>query len=90
MVCNETVFEKLVIFGPGQMVTAFRFLTNSSQKLIAAALLKPTHKHYLSTCLKHIQYKTIKQQLIKLYTSKTIQELANEIKEGEMYIKNAG
>ena len=42
----------------------------------------------VTPCPMHFQYKTIKQQLIKLFTSKTIQELADEIKEGEVYINN--
>ena len=36
----------------------------------------------------HEQYKSIKQLLIKLFTNKSIQQLANEIKEGEVYISN--
>lgn len=39
-------------------------------------------------CPMHAQYKTIKQQLIKLFVSKTIQQMADEIKEGEVYINN--
>jgi Rrf2 family protein len=42
----------------------------------------------ITPCPMHFQYKTIKQQLIKLFVSKTIQELADEIKEGEVYINN--
>jgi len=40
-------------------------------------------------CPLHEQYKTIRQQLIKLFGSKTIQQLADEIKEGEVYINNS-
>jgi Rrf2 family protein len=43
----------------------------------------------LTPCPMHFQYQTIKQQLIKLFVSKTIQELADEIKEGEVYINNS-
>ena len=39
-------------------------------------------------CPMHEQYKSIKQLLIKLFTNKSIQQLANEIKEGEVYISN--
>jgi Rrf2 family transcriptional regulator, iron-sulfur cluster assembly transcription factor len=39
-------------------------------------------------CPMHAQYKTIKQQLIKLFETKTIQQLANDIKEGEVFITN--
>jgi len=39
-------------------------------------------------CPMHAQYKTIKKQLISLFTQKTIQQLAAEIKEGVVFIKN--
>lgn len=39
-------------------------------------------------CPMHAQYKTIKQQLIKLFVSKSIRQMADEIKEGEVYINN--
>lgn len=39
-------------------------------------------------CPMHAQYKLIKVQLISLFTSKTIQQLADEIKEGVVFIKN--
>ena len=39
-------------------------------------------------CPMHAQYKSIKQQLIKLFETKTIQQLANDIKEGEVFITN--
>jgi len=39
-------------------------------------------------CPMHNQYKAIKAQLISLFTSKSIQELAAEIKEGVVFIKN--
>ena len=39
-------------------------------------------------CPMHGQYKTIKAQLISLFTAKTIQQLAAEIKEGVVFIKN--
>ena len=42
----------------------------------------------IQPCPMHNQYKLIKQQLIKLFVTKTIQELADEIKEGVVYIKN--
>jgi Rrf2 family protein len=42
----------------------------------------------IQPCPLHNQYKAIKQQLIKLFVSKTIQQLADEIKEGEVYIRN--
>ncbi len=39
-------------------------------------------------CPMHAQYKIIKKQLISLFTTKTIQQLAAEIKEGVVFIKN--
>jgi Rrf2 family protein len=42
----------------------------------------------IQPCPMHSQYKAVKQQLIKLFVSKTIQQLADEIKEGEVYINN--
>lgn len=39
-------------------------------------------------CPMHAQYKSIKQQLIKLFETKTIQQLAADIKEGEIFINN--
>ena len=39
-------------------------------------------------CPMHAQYKIIKKQLISLFTTKTIQQLAAEIKEGVVFVKN--
>ncbi len=39
-------------------------------------------------CPMHEQYKLIKTQLISLFTTKTIQQLADEIKKGVVFIKN--
>jgi len=39
-------------------------------------------------CPMHAQYKTIKQQLIKLFVQKTIQQLADATKDGEVFITN--
>jgi Rrf2 family transcriptional regulator, iron-sulfur cluster assembly transcription factor len=39
-------------------------------------------------CPLHEQYKSIKQQLIKLFVSKTIQQLADDMKEGEIFINS--
>lgn len=39
-------------------------------------------------CPMHAQYKGIRKQLNKLFISKSIQQLANEIKEGVVYINN--
>ncbi len=42
----------------------------------------------IEPCPMHAQYKVIKKQLISLFTSKTIQQLAAEIQEGVVFIKN--
>jgi Rrf2 family protein len=39
-------------------------------------------------CPLHEQYKSIKQQLIKLFVSKTIRQLADDMKEGEIFISS--
>jgi Rrf2 family protein len=42
----------------------------------------------LQPCPMHAQYKTIKQQLIKLFVSKTIQDLSADVKNGVIFFKN--
>ena len=42
----------------------------------------------IEPCPMHAQYKVIKKQLINLFTSKTTQQLAAEIQEGVVFIKN--
>ncbi len=78
------------------------FLTDEAKKLpVRSILLAMGEDEVLEKCIiglkqcseiqpcpMHAQYKSIKQQLIKLFVSKTIQQLANEIKEGEVYINN--
>jgi Rrf2 family protein len=39
-------------------------------------------------CPMHAQYKLVKEQLIKLFETKTIQRLADDIKGGEVFISN--
>lgn len=39
----------------------------------------------IQPCPMHAQYKSIKQQLIKLFVTKTIQQLAADIKDGEVF-----
>jgi len=78
------------------------FLTDEAKKLpVRSILLAMGEDEVLEKCVlglkqcseiqpcpMHTQYKSIKQQLIKLFVSKTIQQLADEIKEGEVYISN--
>jgi len=42
----------------------------------------------IQPCPMHAQYKVIKQQLIKLFMTKTIQQLAAEIKDGVVFVTN--
>ncbi|MEI7471204.1 MAG: Rrf2 family transcriptional regulator [Chitinophagaceae bacterium] len=42
----------------------------------------------IQPCPMHAQYKTIKQQLIKLFVSTTIQNLSADIKNGVIFFKN--
>lgn len=42
----------------------------------------------ITPCPMHIQYKIIKEQLIKLFENKTIGDLANEMNVGNAYINN--
>jgi len=42
----------------------------------------------IQPCPMHSRYKSIKQQLIKLFVTKTIQQLADDIKDGVVFIKN--
>ena len=78
------------------------FLTENAKKLpVRAILIAMGEDEVLEKCVlglkrcsevqpcpMHEQYKSIKQLLIKLFTNKSIQQLANEIKEGEVYISN--
>lgn len=78
------------------------FLTDEAKKLpVRSILLAMGEDEVLEKCVlglkqcseiqpcpMHAQYKSIKQQLIRLFVSKTIQQLADEIKEGEVYINN--
>ncbi len=42
----------------------------------------------VNPCPMHFQYKPIKQELIRLFAEKTIQELADEMNDGHVFIKN--
>ena len=78
------------------------FLTENAKKLpVRAILIAMGEDEVLEKCVlglkkcsevqpcpMHEQYKSIKQLLIKLFTNKSIQQLANEIKEGEVFISN--
>ena len=78
------------------------FLTENAKKLPVRAILKAMGEDEVlekcvlglkrcsevQPCPMHEQYKSIKQQLIKLFTTKSIKQLADEIKEGEVFITN--
>ncbi len=42
----------------------------------------------VNPCPMHSGYKSIKQQLIKLFETKTIQQLADDTKEGDVFLKS--
>ena len=78
------------------------FLTANAKKLPARSVLEAMGEDEIlekcvmglklcsenQPCPMHVQYKIIKKQLISLFTTKTIQQLADEIKEGMVFIKN--
>ena len=78
------------------------FLTEKARKLPVRAILEAMKEDEVlkkcvlglklcsetKPCPMHIQYKSIKQQLIKLFETKTIQSLANEITTGASFIGN--
>ena len=78
------------------------FLTANAKKLPARSVLQAMGEDEIlekcvmglklcsenEPCPMHAQYKIIKKQLISLFTTKTIQQLADEIKEGVVFIKN--
>lgn len=78
------------------------FLTVKAKKLPVYAVLEAMDEHNVLTkcvlglkqcseikpCPMHAQYKSIKHQLIRLFETKTIQTLANEITNGASFIGN--
>lgn len=78
------------------------FLTEKAKKLPVHAILEAMREDEVlkkcvlglklcsetQPCPMHTQYKSIKQQLIKLFETKTIQALANEITTGASFIGN--
>lgn len=78
------------------------FLTSTAKKLKARSVLEAMGEDEIlekcvmglklcsenEPCPMHAQYKIIKKQLINLFTTKTIQQLADEIKDGVIFIKN--
>ena len=78
------------------------FLTANAKKLPARSVLQAMGEDEIlekcvmglklcsenQPCPMHAQYNIIKKQLISLFTTKTIQQLADEIKEGVVFIKN--
>ena len=78
------------------------FLTEKSQKLPVRIILKAMGEEEvlekcvlglkqcseLQPCPMHDQYKSIRKQLKELFVTKTIQQFANEIKDGVVFINN--
>jgi Rrf2 family protein len=78
------------------------FLSEKAKKLPARSILKAMDEDEvlekcvlglklcseIQPCPMHSQYKSIKKQLIKLFVTKTIKQLAADIKDGVVFIKN--
>ncbi|MCW3092324.1 MAG: Rrf2 family transcriptional regulator [Ferruginibacter sp.] len=78
------------------------FLTEKAKNLPVRAILQAMEEDQLlekcvlglklcselQPCPMHAQYKTIKQQLIKLFVTKTIRQLADDTLEGAVFINN--
>ncbi|MBL7696986.1 MAG: Rrf2 family transcriptional regulator [Chitinophagaceae bacterium] len=78
------------------------YITEKSKQLPVRAVLKAVHEDDVLTkcilglnecserkpCPMHNQYKTIKQELIQLFETRTIQNLAEEISKGKLFIGN--
>lgn len=78
------------------------YISEKSRRLPARAILKAMGEEEqiekcvlglkqcssVQPCPMHEQYKLIRQQLVRLFASTSIQQLADEMKEGEVYINN--
>jgi len=78
------------------------FLSEKAKKLPARSILKAMGEDEvlekcvlglklcseIQPCPMHSQYKSIKKQLIKLFVTKTIKQLAADIKDGVVFINN--
>ena len=78
------------------------FISEKAKKLPARSILKAMGEDEvlekcvlglklcseIQPCPMHSQYKTIKKQLIKLFVTKTIKQLAADIKDGVVFINN--
>ena len=78
------------------------YMTENAKKLPARAILTAMGEDEIlekcilglnqcseaQPCPMHSQYKSIKQQFIKLFETKTIQQLAADLKDGEVFINN--
>lgn len=79
------------------------YITRQSKKLPVRAVLEAVNEEDILTkcvlglhqcseqkpCPMHSQYKIVKQQLIQLFENKTIQDLANDVDNENVYIKNS-
>ncbi len=80
------------------------YVTDKAKKLPARAILEAMGEDEVlkkcvlglaqcsetKPCPMHADYKLIKQELVQLFESKTIQHLAEEISKGARFIKNTG
>ena len=68
-----------------------KILQSLTREKIVSSARGPNGGFFLSEiqpCPMHSQYKSIKKQLIKLFVTKTIKQLAADIKDGVVFIKN--
>jgi len=80
------------------------YITEKSKKLPVRAILKAMEEDEVlekcvlglakcsetKPCPMHLQYKSIKKQLITLFETKTIKDLADEMVTGDVFINNKG
>lgn len=78
------------------------YITNKAKKLPVRAVLEAMEEDEVlekcvlglavcsetKPCPMHSEYKVIKQQLIQLFSKKTIQQLAEEMKSGEVFVSS--
>lgn len=78
------------------------YITNKAKKLPVKAVLEAMEEDEVlekcvlglaecsetKPCPMHSEYKVIKQQLIQLFSKKTIQQLAEEMKSGEVFVSS--
>lgn len=96
--------KSVIYFKPGKIKSESFNLRFKSKKLPVQAILKAMGEDEIfkkcvlglklccetKPCPMHHQYKVIKEQLINLFDTRTIQHLANDINNGDVFINNKG